>query len=974
MSRFNIWAKNNKPTAIKLHKSSYSLLKAPLLFFIALVIVFSSLATVLQPSTSSAASTATLTSLDNQIIANLYRNALATCIKSAPLKDDTPIFASLIPAYRTAINEGHALDFEWFSPGSAFSLDVIAGSVLNSAYGSGTVSKTGAAECGNPAFIQEALTKLGYSVKSGDADSVFGLLCDFGFQRNGGDGCKTGNGDWHRTNNSGDTTYAKFMATKNAKVVTLSDAAKYVLVRSTFMALCKATENNTVPDSSLSSTTGITMQSLEGTDASTFKLADHWFTYGAASSRTSWSTVGVGEGYSVGITNLANIHTWTPGSLSIDGGPRGTSVAMGQPYIFATGTAIGTQSACGSLGDSANQYAKAYLAWAVKNPKEAVQQATTIKQQAPNDTTSTCAIDGIGWIICPVITFMASIADASFGFLANSFLRTDPKVLDTSATNGTFTAWSAMRTIANVVFVIVFLIIIFSQLTSFGVSNYGVKKMLPRLIIAAILVNLSYFVSQLAVDISNILGFSIKDLFNGITTQITTANTSLTSDAINTGAGLTGIAAKVIALVVAGGAAYALLSTLIPILLAAVIALIMILFILIARQAIIILLIVISPLAFVAFLLPNTEKLFTQWRKMLTAMLLLFPIIALVYGASQLASKVLSSAEAYKDASGNGGDLFGQIIAAAVLVLPLFVVPVLLKKSLDGIPVLGQMASKFASRANGNLGKKVRESYNGSLVGRGNTYKKAGTEARRSQNFAGRVARGGFSSFLAKGVAVTPSTRAGRRSLTKSAIEKSEAADAEEVKAAETLLRTQHENPTDLIRESQKALASAVERDDTVGARAAQNILLNSGGAGLKALQTTLSSSFAAEGSQNSKVGKSVRTSLNKAGLKAKNNALSTWAFNGQGLSATSRDAGTYAGLSDAELGAHSEENLHHAWEAGVLTPDRAKEILASPVVSANIGKAEKDFIQNIANGVGFVGPANKPPETPNSPGLDVPH
>ncbi|MDB5160611.1 MAG: rane protein of unknown function [Candidatus Saccharibacteria bacterium] len=408
-------------------------------------------------------------------------------------------------------------------------------------------------------------------------------------------------------------------------------------------------------------------------------------------------------------------------------------------------------------------------------------------QNTNPDGKSSCVIEGIGWIICPVITFMANIADGAFGFLADNFLRTDPQVLNTSADNGTFTAWSIMRTVANVVFVIIFLIIIFSQLTSVGVSNYGVKKMLPRLIIAAILVNLSFFVSQLAVDISNILGYSIKDVFNGITNKVanTTSLDTLAASPFNTGkGGFATIAGTVIATTIVGVAGYAMLSTLIPILLAAVIALIMILFILVARQAIIILLIVISPLAFVAFLLPNTEKLFTQWRKMLTAMLLLFPIIALVFGASQLASQILTDAQVYKASASGGGDLFGQVIAAAILVLPLFVVPVLLKKSLDGIPVLGQMAGKLASRANGNLGKKVKESNTGSLLGRSRAYKKAGQEAYRGRSFANRITKGGLAGALARGISVTPAGIAGQDSLIKSATAASLKAENEELEAA----------------------------------------------------------------------------------------------------------------------------------------------------------------------------------------------
>lgn len=391
---------------------------------------------------------------------------------------------------------------------------------------------------------------------------------------------------------------------------------------------------------------------------------------------------------------------------------------------------------CHQIQKGITDNAGAWLAWTVAHPNSKPTVPTSISNVpgATSDQTTSCAVDGIGWIICPVITFMAGIADGAFVFLSNSFLKTDPKVLDISAANGTFTAWSIMRTVANVAFVIIFLIIIFSQLTSMGVSNYGVKKMLPRLIIAAILVNLSFFISQLAVDISNILGFSIKDLFDGMTSKVanTTIANGLSSNPFNTGGGFAGIAGTVIATAIIGVAGYAMLSTLIPVLLAAVVALVMILFILVARQAIIILLIVISPLAFVAFLLPNTEKLFTQWRKILTAMLLLFPIIALVFGASQLASQILTDAQAYKDVSGTGGDLFGQIIAAAILVLPLFVVPTLLKSSLDGIGSIGGKLNGFASKMGGGLGKAGGKGFANSRLGKFQQYRSAERAQRNS--------------------------------------------------------------------------------------------------------------------------------------------------------------------------------------------------------------------------------------------------
>ncbi|MBI3889596.1 hypothetical protein HY312_03415, partial [Candidatus Saccharibacteria bacterium] len=55
-------------------------------------------------------------------------------------------------------------------------------------------------------------------------------------------------------------------------------------------------------------------------------------------------------------------------------------------------------------------------------------------------------------------------------------------------------------------------------------------------------------------------------------------------------------------------------------------------------------LVVISPLAFVMYLLPNTEKYFSKWLSMFWKLLLVFPIIGLLLGGGQLASTVILAA------------------------------------------------------------------------------------------------------------------------------------------------------------------------------------------------------------------------------------------------------------------------------------------------------------------------------------------
>lgn len=249
---------------------------------------------------------------------------------------------------------------------------------------------------------------------------------------------------------------------------------------------------------------------------------------------------------------------------------------------------------------------------------------------------TTCALPGIGWIVCPVMNLVAKIVDGAYGFVA-TLLTVRPVTTDTGS-GGLFKAWSIMRNFANVAFVIAFLIIIFSQVTSMGVSNYGIKRLLPRLVIAAILVNASFWVCSIAVDLSNIAGSSIYGLFQSIKQGITLPTTSGYSTADQ----WQGIVGTLLAgTLLIGAALFIGLAALIPILLACLIAIVIVVIILVIRQALVILLIVISPLAFVAYLLPNTESLFTKWRKLFGLMLLLYPIISLIFGASALASKII---------------------------------------------------------------------------------------------------------------------------------------------------------------------------------------------------------------------------------------------------------------------------------------------------------------------------------------------
>lgn len=145
------------------------------------------------------------------------------------------------------------------------------------------------------------------------------------------------------------------------------------------------------------------------------------------------------------------------------------------------------------------------------NPSNPIDISTEPPTASSAASSSSCDMEnGLGWIICPITNTLASGMDWIFDMLSG-FLAVRPT--ETGNDSALFRAWSYMRSFANVAFVVAFLIIIYSQLTSIGLTNYSLKKLLPRLIIAAVLVNVSYYICSIAIDISNILGYSLQDVF-----------------------------------------------------------------------------------------------------------------------------------------------------------------------------------------------------------------------------------------------------------------------------------------------------------------------------------------------------------------------------------------------------------------------------------------------------------------------------
>ena len=303
---------------------------------------------------------------------------------------------------------------------------------------------------------------------------------------------------------------------------------------------------------------------------------------------------------------------------------------------------------------------------------------------------NSCGVDGIGWLVCPLMSFAGSLGDASYSAISY-FLSIDKGIFEDQSNGGLEQAWKFFRDIANAVFAVIFLWIIFSQISNVGVSNYGIKKILPRLIIGALLVNLSFYLCKLAVDLSNILGFSLKGVLEGAASGVSTQSAEVGT--FNT--------LIVDGLALAGVGLFIFLAVSIPTIMALLLALLVVLVILIVRQAAVILLIAISPLAFAAWLLPNTENLFKKWVSMLRGLLIVFPVISLLYGAGKLAGAVLAAVGTNDP---NNPKETMQVAALAASILPLGATPFVLKSSLNSLGSFAGKLGGLSGLANKKLG------------------------------------------------------------------------------------------------------------------------------------------------------------------------------------------------------------------------------------------------------------------------------
>jgi hypothetical protein len=471
------------------------------------------------------------------------------------------------------------------------------------------------------------------------------------------------------------------------------------------------------------------------------------------------------------------------------------SITTGSASCTSTGGTAGsicndtTQTQIGSISDQPIANFEGFDIKAAKNPPK---EATIIKAKPnPEDVKeSGCsqALTPFGWILCPIATFADGIVNW-FQDVVESILYINPSIL----VNGgpLQQVWRIFSNLASALIVLIALAMIAGQIFNFEIfSAYTVKKVLPRLVIGAILIQLSWFLCATLIQFTNAVGSGIYWLLLSPFQQYGGDSNFITFEqVINLGAGNTNtngtdILANAVGLAGVGAAAAVGIASgawimLIVAALGVIISLVVALITLMIRAMFIVILIVLAPVAIAAWILPGTQRFWDMWWKMFSRLLMMFPLIMLLFAGGVMAATILKTAGSATDVT--GAEVLLNFAVLVAYFAPIFMIAMTYKFAGGAFASIGTLGNKLGKQAQGGIGKRFNP-----LSERFKANKDAKKEYRKGEAYKTLADRdaGMFKKAGARwrtgnvGIGIRKSTRDAYARRTEQAISAGEAAEA----------------------------------------------------------------------------------------------------------------------------------------------------------------------------------------------------
>jgi type IV secretory pathway VirB6-like protein len=141
----------------------------------------------------------------------------------------------------------------------------------------------------------------------------------------------------------------------------------------------------------------------------------------------------------------------------------------------------------------------------------------------------------------------------------------------------------------------------------------------------------------LAVDLSNVLGTGLNDLFSSLANSIPVKTEGASGGQYLAVIGITGGGALLFTMLTGPLGIISAGLCILGIIITIVVSMLSFFLVLMIRNAGIVILIAIAPIAIVCYMLPNTEKFYKKWFDLLKSLLFVYPICGALVGAGKLA-------------------------------------------------------------------------------------------------------------------------------------------------------------------------------------------------------------------------------------------------------------------------------------------------------------------------------------------------